>query len=159
VRELHGQPRGDGRRVAVVASRFHAHVTERLVDGAVDGLRHHGVDDDAITVVWVPGAFEIPVAARALAEAGGTDAIVCLGAVVRGETAHFDLVARAAAEGIARVASSTGVPCAFEVLATETLEHAEARAGGEHGNKGWEAARTALETASVLREIRGERDG
>jgi 6,7-dimethyl-8-ribityllumazine synthase len=144
--------------VAIVASRFHPHVTERLVAGAVDGLRHHGVDDDAITVVWVPGAFEIPAAARALADAGRTDAIVCLGAVVRGETAHFELVAGAAAEGIARVSSSTGVPCTFEVLATETIEQAEARAGGPHGNKGWEAARTALETASVLRRIRGEED-
>lgn len=156
MRELRGEPLGEGRRVAVVAARFHASITERLVEGAVSGLRHHGVAEDAITVVWVPGAFEIPVAARALADAGGLDAIVCVGAVVRGETAHFDLIAQAAARGIADVASATRVPCAFEVLATETVAQAEARAGGEHGNKGWDAAASALETASVLRRIRGE---
>lgn len=158
MRELRGEPRGEGRRVAIVAARFHATITERLVEGALEGLRHHGVADDAITVVWVPGAYEIPVAARALADAAAADAIVCLGAVVRGETAHFDLIAQAAARGIADVASATGVPCTFEVLATETLEQAEARAGGSHGNKGWNAAATALETASVLRRIRGEEE-
>jgi len=150
---VRGEPEGDDVRVAVVAARFHDTVTTKLVEGALAGFAHHGVPDDAITVIWVPGAFEIPLIADRLAISGRVDAIVCLGAVVRGETAHFDLVAGEAARGIAEVSRRTGVPCIFEVLATDRLDQAEARAGGAHGNKGWEAADAALEMASVVSQL------
>lgn len=151
---VRGQPRGAEARIAVVASRFHEAVTTKLVEGARAGLAHHGVADDAVTIVWVPGAFEIPMVAHVLATSGRFDAIVCLGAVIRGETAHFELVAGEAARGVAEVSRTTGVPCIFEVLATETLAQAESRAGGAHGNKGWEAATAALEMASVVADLR-----
>ena len=112
------------------------------------------VAEDDVTVVWVPGAFEIPMTAERLARSGGFDAIICLGAVIRGETAHFDLVANEAARGIAEVARATGVPCIFEVLATEDLAQAQARAGGAHGNRGWEAAEAALEMIGLLEVVR-----
>jgi 6,7-dimethyl-8-ribityllumazine synthase len=150
---LRGEPLGAGRHIAVVAARFNEVVTSRLVEGALAGLTRHGVPDGAVHVVWVPGAFEIPLVARRLAGSGRFDAVVCLGAVIRGETAHFDLVAAEAARGIAEVSRSTGVPCIFEVLATDTLEQAEARAGGTHGNKGWEAAVAALEMVSVVERL------
>jgi 6,7-dimethyl-8-ribityllumazine synthase len=150
VKVVHGDIEGAGRRVAVVAARFNEVVTARLVDGALEGLRARGVRDDDVVVVWVPGAFEIPLVARRLASSGRTDAVICLGAVIRGETAHFELVAKEAARGVAEAARDTGVPCVFEVLATEDLAQAQARAGGTHGNKGWEAAEVALEMASVL---------
>jgi 6,7-dimethyl-8-ribityllumazine synthase len=150
---LRGEPLGSGRSVAVVAARFNEPVTSKLVEGARSGLAHHGVPDDAVTVVWVPGAFEIPLVAQQLAASGRYDAVICLGAVIRGETAHFDLVAGEAARGIADVSRSTGVPCIFEVLAADTLAQAESRAGGAHGNKGWEAAGTALEMASVIEQL------
>ena len=142
-----GEPVGHGRRVAVVVARFHEAVTSKLLAGAQDGLRSRGVDVD---VAWVPGAFEIPVVAKRFATTGRYDAVICLGAVVRGETAHFDLVAGEAARGVAAVARETGVPVIFEVLATDTLEQAEARAGGADGNKGWDAAQAALEVADLL---------
>ena len=145
-----GEPAGHGRRIAIVVARFHGAVTSRLLSGALDGLRAGGVDVDDVDVAWVPGAFEIPVVAKRLATTGRYDALICLGAVVRGETAHFELVAGEAARGVAVVARETGVPAIFEVLATETLEQAEARAGGAHGNKGWDAAHAALEMADLL---------
>ena len=148
-----GEPAGHGRRIAIVVARFHEGVTSRLLSGALDGLRARGVDVDDIDVAWVPGAFEIPVVAKRLATTGRYDAVICLGAVVRGETAHFDLVAGEAARGVATVARETGVPAIFEVLATETLEQAEARAGGAHGNKGWDAANAALEMADLLDQV------
>jgi 6,7-dimethyl-8-ribityllumazine synthase len=154
---VRGDLGGRGRRVAIVAARYNELVTTRLVQGALDALASHGVDDDDVVVAWVPGAFEIALVADRLARSGRVDAVVCLGAVVRGETAHFDLVANEAARGIAEVGRRTGVPCIFEVLATEDLAQAEARAGGRHGNKGWEAAEAALEMASVLDTI--EKDG
>jgi 6,7-dimethyl-8-ribityllumazine synthase len=145
-----GAPNGTGRRVAVVVARFHDAVTAKLLDGAVEGLRARGVDPDAIDVAWVPGAFEIPLVAKRFATTAAYDAVICLGAVVRGETAHFDLVAREAARGTAEVARETGVPVIFEVLATDTLAQAEARAGGAQGNRGWDAAEAALEMADLL---------
>ena len=145
-----GEPGVHGRRVAVVVARFHEGVTSKLLEGALEGLRSRGVDVDDVDVALVPGAFEIPVVAKRFATTGRYDAVICLGAVVRGETAHFDLVAGEAARGVAAVARVTGVPVIFEVLATETLEQAEARAGGARGNKGWEAARAALEMADLL---------
>jgi 6,7-dimethyl-8-ribityllumazine synthase len=145
-----GRPVGEGRRIAIVVARFHEHVTARLLEGALAGLRSHGVDEDAVHVAWVPGAFEIPVVAQRMAGSNAYDAVICLGAVVRGETAHFDLVAGEAARGIATVARDTGIPVIFEVLATETLSQAEARAGGDRGNRGWDAAEAALEMADLL---------
>jgi 6,7-dimethyl-8-ribityllumazine synthase len=154
-----GEPLGAGRRVGIVVARFHEHVTAKLVDGALAGLRAHGVPDGAVDVAWVPGAFEIPLVARRLAESGAYDAVICLGAVVRGETAHFDLVAGEAARGIADVSRETGVPVVFEVLATESLADAEARAGGAHGNKGRDAAEVALEMADLLDRLPREAAG
>ena len=145
-----GDPVGEGRRVAVVVARFHEQVTAKLLEGALSGLRSHGVADDAVDVAWVPGAFEIALAAKRMASTGAYDAVICLGAIVRGETAHFDLIAAEAARGAAEVGRETGVPVIFEVLATETLAQAEARAGGAHGNRGWDAAEAALEMADVL---------
>jgi 6,7-dimethyl-8-ribityllumazine synthase len=145
-----GRPVGEGRRIAIVVARFHEHVTARLLEGALAGLRSHGVDDDAVDVAWVPGAFEIPLIADRMASSNAYDAVICLGAVVRGETAHFDLVAGEAARGIAAVARGSGIPVIFEVLATETLAQAEARAGGDRGNRGWDAAEAALEMADLL---------
>jgi 6,7-dimethyl-8-ribityllumazine synthase len=145
-----GRPVREGRRIAIVVSRFHEHVTSRLLEGAIAGLRKHGVADDAVDVAWVPGAFEIPLVAQRFASTNAYDAVICLGAVVRGETAHFDLVAGEAARGIAAVARETGIPVIFEVLATETLAQAEARAGGDRGNRGWDAAGSALEMADLL---------
>lgn len=145
-----GEPVGEGRRVAIVVARFHEQVTAKLVEGALAGLRSHGVADEAVDVAWVPGAFEIALVAKRMASTGAYDAVICLGAVVRGETAHFDLIAAEAARGAAEVGRETGVPVIFEVLATETLAQAEARAGGVHGNRGWDAAEAALEMADLL---------
>jgi 6,7-dimethyl-8-ribityllumazine synthase len=152
VKVVRGETDGAGLRVGVVVARFNEIVTTALLDGAVQALAQAGVADDDVTVAWVPGAFEIPTVARRLA-LSGIDAVVCLGAVIRGETAHFDLVANEAARGIADVTRETGVPCIFEVLATEDLAQAQARAGGAHGNKGWEAAMAAIEMAQVLRAL------
>jgi 6,7-dimethyl-8-ribityllumazine synthase len=157
VTELRGEPTGDGRRVAVVAARFNGQITEKLVAGATAGLARHGVAED-VDVIWVPGAFEIPLVAGRLATSRRYDAVIALGAVVRGETAHFDLVAKEAARGVAEVTRATGVPVIFEILATEDLAQAEARAGGAHGNKGWEAATAALEMADLLERLPGAVD-
>jgi 6,7-dimethyl-8-ribityllumazine synthase len=153
VRTVRGEGDGSGLRIAIVAARFNEEITSALVVGAVDGLARAGVADDDVTVVWVPGAFEVPVAARRIAAAGAADAVVCLGAVIRGETAHFELVANEAARGVADVGRDTGIPCIFEVLATEDLEQARSRAGGPHGNKGWEAAMAAIEMVHVVRAL------
>jgi 6,7-dimethyl-8-ribityllumazine synthase len=152
VNVVRGDANGTGLRVAIVVARFNEVVTTALLDGAVKALSHAGVADDGVTVVWVPGAFEIPAVAGRLAKTD-VDAVVCLGAVIRGETAHFDLVANEAARGIADVTRTTGVPCIFEVLATEDLAQAQARAGGAHGNKGWEAAMAAIEMARLLKSM------
>ncbi len=153
MREIVGDFQAHGRRFAVVAARFNEVVTGKLVEGALACLRAHGIAEDDLVVAWVPGAFELPIVARRLAASGGFDAVICLGAVIRGETAHFEHVAAQAAEGIRRVAEDTEVPTIFGVLATETFEQATDRAGGKHGNKGWEAAMAAIETASVLDQL------
>jgi 6,7-dimethyl-8-ribityllumazine synthase len=152
-----GHPEGAGRRIAVVAARFNEVITRKLVDGALAGLAALGVAGDDIDVAWVPGAFEIPLVARRLARSGRFDGVICLGAVIRGETAHFDLVANEAARGIADVSRDTGIPVIFEVLAVENLAQAEDRAGGSHGNKGWEAAEAVLSMVSLLEAL--PRDG
>jgi 6,7-dimethyl-8-ribityllumazine synthase len=151
-----GRPRGAGRRIAIVAARFNEAITRKLVDGALARLTALGVPGGDIDVAWVPGAFEIPLVARRLARSGRFDGVVCLGAVIRGETAHFDLVASEAARGIADVARDTGVPVIFEVLAVDNLAQAEDRAGGAHGNKGWEAAEAVLSMVSLLGELPGD---
>jgi 6,7-dimethyl-8-ribityllumazine synthase len=153
VTEFRGETRAQGRRIAVVVARFNVIVTRRLLDGAIEGLRAHGVADADVDVAWVPGAFELPVVARRLAASGTYDSVICLGAVIRGETSHFDHVAGQAATGIREAAVATGVPVVFGVLTTETLEQAMARAGGDHGNKGWDAAAAALEMASLLEQL------
>lgn len=144
---------GKGLRVAIVAGRFNEVVVEKLVDGALDCLRRHGVEEDDLELAWVPGAYEIPLVARRLAESGRVDAIVTLGAVVRGQTAHFEYVAGQAAE-VGRIATATGVPISFGTLTTETWEQAVDRSGGKMGNKGWEAALAAIETARLLESLK-----
>lgn len=152
--EIRGTFDAHGRRFAVAAARFNQIVVDKLVDGALRCFRAHGLAEDDLLVAWAPGAFELPLLARRLAETGQYDAVVCVGAVIRGETPHFDYVAGAAARGIARTALETGVPVLFGVLTTETMEQAMDRAGGKHGNKGWDSAMAAMEMASVLDEIR-----
>jgi 6,7-dimethyl-8-ribityllumazine synthase len=153
VKELRGDFLARGRRFAVVAARFNEVVTSKLVEGAVAAFRAHGIQDDDLVVAWVPGAFELPLVARRLASDGAVDAVVCIGAVIRGETAHFDHVAGQAAAGIREAGEATGVPVIFGVLTTDTFEQAMDRAGGKHGNKGWDAAMAAMETASVLEQL------
>ncbi len=148
-----GRLRGEGMRVAVAASRFNELVTDRLVAGARDGLLRHGVDEGSLTVVWAPGAFELPLVARRLAESGEYDAVVCVGAVIRGATDHYEHVAGQCAAGLGRVALDTGVPVVFGVLTTDTTDAALERAGGKLGNKGFEAAVTAIEMADLLRQL------
>ena len=154
-RMIEGKLWGEGFRFGIVISRFNGFITERLLEGAVDGLVRHGVRDDDIDVLRVPGAFEIPVAAKRLATQNRYHAIVCLGAVIRGATPHFDYVAGQVSSGIASVALETGVPCIFGILTTETVEQAIERAGTKMGNKGWEAALSAVEMAHVLAQLQG----
>jgi 6,7-dimethyl-8-ribityllumazine synthase len=153
VNEIRGDFQARGRRFAVVAARFNELVTSRLVRGALDALRAHGIGEEDLVVAWVPGAFELPVVARRLAASGVYDAVVCLGAVIRGDTPHFDHVAGQAGNGIRSAAEDTGVPVIFGVLTTDTFDQARDRAGGKHGNKGWDAAMAAMETASVLDQL------
>ncbi|MCY3734698.1 MAG: 6,7-dimethyl-8-ribityllumazine synthase [Chloroflexi bacterium] len=142
-----------GLRFAVVVSRFNDFVTSKLLDGCIEHLEENGADTDEIDIYWVPGAFEIPIAAQKCAQTGRFDAVICLGAVILGETDHYRLVVDGATQGIARVGLDTGVPVIFEVLATRTVALAMARAGGSAGNKGEEAAQAAIEIARLLQTI------
>ena len=156
MRELEGSPEGKGKRFVVVVSRFNEMVTERLLEGAVGCLRQHGVADDDVTVLRVPGAWELPGAAAAAMAAERWDGVVALGCVIRGETPHFDFVAGEASRGLMTLALKPPViPVAFGVLTTDTREQALARAGGDRGNKGWEAALTALEMADLYGRVGG----
>ena len=155
IRTVEGDLRVGGLRIALVASRFNEAVVERLVKGAVDALVAHGAEPAALELLRVPGAYDLPFIARCVAESGRFDAIVALGAVIRGETAHFDYVAGECAAGLARVSSDTGVPVAFGVLTTENEEQAMERAGGSEGNKGADAALAAIELANLLRKLGG----
>ena len=150
-RQLQADPSGEGLRIGVALARFNQSVTDRLLAGALEALAQHGVASDAIDIASVPGAFELPLCAQRLAATGRYDAIVCLGAVIRGETPHFEFVAGEAARGIAEVSRRLDLPMAFGVLTTDTIEQALARAGGDRGNKGFEAAVTALEMVQMLR--------
>jgi len=151
--EVRGTFDARGRRFAVAAARFNEVVVDKLVDGALACFRAHGLAEDDLLVAWAPGAFELPLLARRLAESGLYDGVVCLGAVVRGETPHFDYVAGEAARGVGQAAVETGVPVLFGVLTTETMDQALDRAGGKHGNKGWDSAMAAMEMASVLDQL------
>jgi 6,7-dimethyl-8-ribityllumazine synthase len=152
---VEGKLEASGLRFALIVSRFNEALTSRLLDGAVDCLVRHGADRDGITVVKVPGAWEIPLAAARVARAGGHDAVVCLGALVRGGTAHFDLLAAEVAKGIAQTALSSGTPITFGVITADTLEQAVERAGTKMGNKGWEAALAAIEMARLYQGLDG----
>jgi 6,7-dimethyl-8-ribityllumazine synthase len=151
--EYEGKLDASGMRLGVVAARFNGDVTKLLLEGALDELADRGVESDAVQVVWVPGAFEIPLAAKQLAESGELDAVICVGAVIRGDTPHFDYVAGECAAGISRVGLDTGIPVAFGVVTTDDLDQALARAGGAEGNKGAEAAATAVEMVDLLRKL------
>ena len=148
--EFSGTPSGRGRRFAVVASRFNNEITERLVDGALDALVRHGAAADDVDVIWVPGAWELPTAARRLLTTERYDALVAVGAVIRGDTPHFDYVAGEASRGLSAASAEFDVPIGFGVLTCDTRDQAEARAGGAHGNKGWDAALAALEMADLF---------
>jgi 6,7-dimethyl-8-ribityllumazine synthase len=150
IRTFEGSLDGRHLRIAVVASRFNETIATRLVDGALDCLRRHGVEEDDTSLTWVPGAFELPSAASRIAASGEVDAVVCVGAVIRGETPHFDYVAGEAAHGIALAARTTGIPITFGVLTTEDAGQAAERAGGKSGNKGFDAAAAAIEMANLF---------
>jgi len=156
MRTFEGDLLGRGRKFAIVIARFNEAIGRRLLDGALDGLRRHGVADEAIAVAWVPGAFEIPLVARRLAATGEYDAVICLGAVIRGATPHFEYVAGNAASGVAAASRETGVPVIFGVLTTDTIEQATERSGTKAGNNGFGAAVAAIEMANVLAAIAGD---
>lgn len=151
--EFTGNPVGSGRRFAVVASRFNETVTRPLVDGALDALVRHGMAFDDIDVIWVPGAWELPIAVRRAMATERYEAVVALGAVIRGDTPHFDYVAGEASRGLADASRDSDVPLGFGLLTCDTMEQALARCGGEHGNKGWDAAVAALEMADLLDQL------
>jgi 6,7-dimethyl-8-ribityllumazine synthase len=153
-----GRLEGGGKRFGIVVSRFNDLITRRLLEGAVDCLRRHGVGDADVEVAWVPGAWEIPLVLRRLAATGRFDAVVALGAVIRGSTPHFEYVSGAVASGVASVGAELGIPAIFGVLTTDTIEQAIERAGTKAGNKGWESALAAIEMADLLRAI-GEAEG
>jgi 6,7-dimethyl-8-ribityllumazine synthase len=152
-KEFEGKLDASGMRLAIVAGRFNGDVTKLLLAGALDQLRELRLEPESVPVIWVPGAFEIPLTAKRLAESGELDGVICLGAVIRGDTPHFDYVAGECAAGISRVALDTGVPVAFGVLTTDDLDQALARAGGAEGNKGAESAATAVEMVDLLRQL------
>lgn len=143
-----------GLKVGIVVARFNSFIAERLLEGALDALVRHGADDKNIDVARVPGAFEIPLATARMAQSGKYDALICLGAVIRGSTPHFDYVAAEVSKGVAQVSLTSGVPVAFGVLTTDTIEQAVERAGTKAGNKGFEAAMTAIETVNLLKGLK-----
>lgn len=153
IRTIEGELSAAGKKFSIVAARWNDIFTSRLIEGALDCLKRHGADEQHITVVRVPGSFELPVVARKLAQSKEVDAIIALGTLIRGETDHYQLIASEVTSGLARVAAETGKPVAFGVLTAENMEQAMARAGCKAGNKGWEAAMAAIETAAVMEKI------
>ena len=143
----------EGMRVGIVASRFNEIIVNKLLGGAVDGLVRHGVDADQITAAWVPGAFEIPVVAQRMAKSGKYDAVICVGAVIRGDTSHYDYVCSEVSKGIAQASMSTGIPVLFGILTTENIEQAIARAGSKAGNKGYDCALSAVEMVNLMKQM------
>lgn len=150
---IEGHLIGTGLKVAIVVARFNEFITGKLLTGAEDTLKRHGVQEDDVTIIWVPGAFEIPLTAQKLAEKGTYDAVITLGTVIRGATPHFDFVSNEVAKGVAQTGMQTGVPVIFGVLTTDTIEQAIERAGTKAGNKGSDAAVTAIELVNLYREI------
>ena len=142
-----------GMKAAIVAARFNEIIVNKLLGGAVDGLVRHGVEEENITAAWVPGAFEIPLVAERLAKSGKYDAVICVGAVIRGDTSHYDYVCNEVSKGIATVGLQTGVPVLFGVVTTENIEQAIARAGSKAGNKGYDCALSAIEMVNLLNQI------
>jgi 6,7-dimethyl-8-ribityllumazine synthase len=153
VKTIQGEMLSRGKRYAIVVSRFNEFVTSRLLGGAVDALRRHGVREEEITVVWVPGSFEIPYAAGRIAKGKKHDAVICLGAVIRGATPHFEYISSEVTKGIAQISLSTGVPVIYGVITPDTLEQAIERAGAKAGNKGKEAAEAAIEMVNLYEKI------
>ena len=150
---LEGKLLAEGQRIGIVAARFNEFITSKLLGGAMDSFVRHGGDADNIDVAWVPGAFEIPLIAKKMVECGKYDAVVCLGAVIRGATPHFDMVANESTKGVANVALQSGVPVSFGILTTDSIEQAVERAGTKAGNKGFEAMTTAIEMVNLLKMI------
>lgn len=150
---LEGHLIGTGLKIAIVVARFNEFINSRLLTGAEDALKRHGVEEGNVDIVWVPGAFEIPLTAQKLAQKGGYDAVITLGSVIRGATPHFDYVSNEVAKGVAHAGMQTGVPIIFGVLTTDTIEQAIERAGTKAGNKGYDSAMTAIELANLYREI------
>ncbi len=148
-----GRLTGEGLRIAVAASRFNEFITSKLVAAAVDGLTRHGVDADSIDICWVPGAFEIPLAASRLARSGRYDAVICLGCVIRGATPHFDYVAGESAKGVARASLEADLPVIYAILTVDTIEQAIERAGTKAGNRGFDAALAAMEMATLMKVL------
>ena len=144
---------GSGIKVGIVVARFNEFICSRLLGGAYDALKRHGVSDDDITTAWVPGSFEIPLIAQKMAESGKYDAVICLGAVIRGAPSHYDLVCNEAAKGIAQASLKTGVPVLFGVITTENIEQAIERAGTKAGNKGFDVATSAIEMVNLIKEL------
>ncbi|TQS76210.1 6,7-dimethyl-8-ribityllumazine synthase [Ornithinibacillus gellani] len=152
-KQLEGNLVGTDLNIGIVVSRFNEFITSKLLDGAVDALRRHGVHEDNITMMWVPGAFEIPLAAKKLVEQGGFHAMITLGTVIRGATPHFEYVSSEVAKGVANIGMQSGIPIMFGVLTTETIEQAIERAGTKAGNKGYEAAVGAIEMANLYKNM------
>ena len=150
---LEGKLLAEGQKVGIVAARFNEFITSKLLGGAKDAFVRHGGDESGLDIAWVPGAFEIPLVARKMAESGKYDAVVCLGAVIRGATPHFDMVANESTKGVASVGLQTGIPVVFGVLTTDSIEQAVERAGTKAGNKGFEAMTTAIEMVNLLKQI------
>jgi len=150
---IEGDLKAQGLKFGIVVSRFNDFITSRLLDGAIDALTRHGVKEDSLEVVKVPGSFEIPLVAKKMALKGVYDAIICLGTVIRGATPHFDYIAAEVSKGVATTSLETGVPISFGIITSDTIEQAVERAGSKAGNKGWDAAMTAIEMAQVLKKL------
>lgn len=153
MRTVEGKMTGKGMKVGIVAARFNEFITSKLLGGALDMLRRHEVAEEDITTAWVPGAFEIPVIAKKMAESGKYDAVICLGAVIRGSTSHYDYVCNEVSKGVAQVGLATGIPVLFGVVTTENIEQAIARAGSKAGNKGYDCALSAVEMVNLMRQM------
>lgn len=153
MKTIEGNLIAQGLKFAVINGRFNSLITKQLLEGALDGLRRHGVEEENIEMVWAPGAFEIPLVAQKLAESKKYDGVICLGAVIRGSTPHFDYVCAEVSKGVASAGMKTGIPIIFGVLTTDTIEQAVERAGTKAGNKGYDAALTAIEMANLLKQI------
>lgn len=153
IRVLEGKVVAEGMKVGIVASRFNSFIVQKLLDGAVDGLVRHGVTEEDITAAWVPGAFELPIVAKQMAESGKYDAVICVGAVIRGSTSHYELVCNEVTKGIAQVSMQTGVPVLFGVITTENIEQAIERAGSKAGNKGYDCALSAIEMVNLKKQL------